>query len=99
MKTIIAGCRNYNNYDFIEKGIASCSIPITEVVCGMANGVDLLGYKWAENNGIPIVKFPADWDKYGKAAGPKRNKQMAEYAEALIAFWDYKSAGTGNMIR
>lgn len=61
-------------------------------------GADLLGKKWAILNGVPIKNFPADWDKYGKAAGPIRNAQMAEYADYLIAFWDGKSRGTKNMI-
>ena len=40
----------------------------------------------------------AEWIKYGRAAGPRRNKQMAEYADALLAYWDGKSRGTKNMI-
>lgn len=43
--------------------------------------------------------FPADWNKYGKKAGPIRNKKMANYAEALLAIWDGKSCGTKNMIQ
>lgn len=45
-----------------------------------------------------MKRFPADWGKYGKSAGVLRNKQMAEYADGLIAFWDGKSRGTANMI-
>ena len=46
------------------------------------------------------VTFPADWDKYKKAAGPIRNRQMAEMGDALVAFWDgrYAGCGTYNMI-
>ena len=35
---------------------------------------------------------------HDKAAGPIRNRQMAEYADYLIAFWDGESRGTRNMI-
>lgn len=42
--------------------------------------------------------MPADWDLYGKSAGFKRNVQMAEYADALVAFWDGASSGTKHMI-
>ncbi|WP_197026348.1 hypothetical protein [Polaribacter sp. Hel_I_88] len=45
------------------------------------------------------MRFPAEWNKFGKAAGPVRNKEMAIYADALIAFWDGKSRGTKNMIQ
>lgn len=42
--------------------------------------------------------MPADWNKYGKSAGYKRNEQMAIYADACLAFWDGKSKGTKHMI-
>ena len=42
--------------------------------------------------------FNADWNKHGRAAGPMRNKQMADYADVLIAVWDGQSKGTKNMI-
>ena len=45
-----------------------------------------------------VAYFPADWDKYGKAAGFIRNEQMAQNADALVVFWDGKSRGTKNMI-
>jgi len=48
--------------------------------------------------GYPVAKFPADWNKFKKSAGYKRNVEMAENADALIAFYDGKSKGTGHMI-
>jgi len=71
---------------------------ITEVVSGGAAGVDMLGERWALRQGIPTTVFQANWNAHGKAAGPIRNKQMAEYADALIAVWDGESPGTKNMI-
>lgn len=70
----------------------------TEIVSGKAKGGDRLGENYANAYGYKIKEFPADWDKYGKQAGYIRNKQMAEYASHLIAFWDFKSKGTGHMI-
>lgn len=69
------------------------------MVSGGANGVDLLGEQWACSWGIPVKQFMADWSKHGRAAGPIRNRQMAEYADALIAIWDGQSRGTKSMIR
>lgn len=71
---------------------------ITEVVSGTCKGVDQLGEEWAERKGIPVKKFPADWSKHGRRAGPLRNREMAKYADALIAIWDGKSRGTRSMI-
>lgn len=73
------------------------------LVSGHARGVDTLAEKYAEERGIPIQVFPAEWKKYGKAAGPIRNRAMLEYAKegtvVVAAFWDGQSRGTGNMIK
>lgn len=71
---------------------------ITEVVCGGARGADSLGFDWAMVKELPATMFHPDWDKFGKRAGFIRNREMAEYAEALVAFWDGWSPGTRNMI-
>lgn len=98
MRTIIAGSRNINVYELVLDAIRCSNIEISEVICGEAKGIDILGKRYAEENGIPTKSFPADWNTHGRAAGPIRNKQMAEYGEALIAIWDGKSKGTKNMI-
>ncbi|MEO5581136.1 MAG: SLOG family protein [Saprospiraceae bacterium] len=68
------------------------------MVSGTARGTDMLGERYADEKGIPKKQFPADWPKYGKSAGYKRNTEMAKYADSLIAFWDGKSRGTKHMI-
>jgi hypothetical protein len=100
MKTIIAGDRNYQNYDEMKLILDTYhkTTPITEVISGGARGADSMGEWWAKQNDIKIVLFPAMWNKYGLAAGPIRNKLMAEYGEGLIAFLASKSRGTKNMI-
>lgn len=104
MKTIIAGSRpplgreGFTIEDVCD-AMEKVDWKVTEVVCGMARGVDLIGKRWAEYNEIPVAKFPADWDKYDKRAGYIRNVEMAEYADALVALWDGHSRGTANMIQ
>jgi hypothetical protein len=98
MKTIIAGSRNIEDYRIVKEAIEESQVNITEVVSGCARGVDNLGEQWAKQNRIPIKKFPADWKKHNKAAGPIRNTEMAKYGEVLIAIWDGKSKGTHDMI-
>lgn len=98
MKVIIAGIRTLENYEAVKAAVRKSGFEIEEVVSGCANGADKLGEKWAFENGLPIKRFPADWDRNGKAAGPIRNRKMAEYADALIAIWDDMSPGTRNMI-
>ena len=85
MKLIIAGGRGYLlrqvHFEWLNQ------IPdVTEVVSGGAPGADKGGEFWARLNRIPVKSFPADWETHGKAAGPIRNAQMAEYADALALF-------------
>ena len=68
------------------------------VVCGKARGADTLGEQYAKEQGYAVQYFPADWDRYGKAAGYLRNTEMAKNADALVAFWDGMSLGTRHMI-
>lgn len=104
MRVIIAGGRDFDNYELLCQRcdhLLSMQNDIT-VICGMARGADLFGKRYAEERGYEVVCFPADWDTYGKAAGYRRNAEMAEYAAegfgALIAFWNGASKGTKHMI-
>ena len=100
-KIIIAGGRDYEDYEELEDCVSSIveSLPgKLEIVCGMAKGADQLGKQFADEYHIPAKIFPADWYQHGRAAGPIRNRQMAKYADILIAFWDGKSKGTNGMI-
>jgi hypothetical protein len=98
MRTIIAGSRDFVNYDLMNSMMDQVDIWITEVLSGGARGADKLGERWAVHNDIPYELWLADWEKHGKSAGPIRNRQMAQNAEALIAFWDGRSRGTKHMI-
>src|SRR5687767_525131 len=98
MKTIIAGSRSITSKEKVFLVIRLSQFNITEVVSGTARGVDSLGEAWAIENNILIRHFPANWNKYGRSAGYRRNVEMADYADALIAIWDGSSRGTANMI-
>jgi len=98
MKTIIAGSREITDYTVVRDAIEASGFKITTVFNGCARGVDLCGTWWANFNDVPVKDFPADWAMNGKAAGPMRNVQMAESADALVAVWDGESRGTKHMI-
>lgn len=99
MKLIIAGSRDLEpSYGFIMDSIKMLGITnIKEVVSGCASGVDHEGEHWASHASVPIKRFPANWTKHGKAAGPIRNIQMAEYADCLLLIWDGESKGSYSM--
>jgi len=98
LKVIIAGSRSIEDYNIVSQIINDYEDEITEVVSGTAKGVDRFGEMWAKARNIPIKQFPADWDSNGRGAGYIRNRQMAKYADALIAIHDGVSRGTKNMI-
>lgn len=100
-RVIIAGGRDFNNYDGLARSMDKLLANVTDeivIVCGMARGADSLGEKYAKERGYSVRYFPADWDTHGRAAGYIRNEEMAKNADALVAFWDGRSHGTKNMI-
>jgi len=98
MKTIIAGSRTIENYRLVEEATKNCGWKPSIVVTGCAKGVDTLGEKWADEHGVIVERFPAEWDKYGKKAGFIRNERMADNAQALILIWDGESKGSAMML-
>lgn len=97
MKTIIAGSRGMDNYEFIKSTILESGFEITEVVSGGARGADRLGERYAKEMGIPIKQFIPDWDGLGKKAGHVRNREMGDYADALIVVIIDDSKGSVGM--
>ena len=103
-KLIVAGGRDFNDAALMERVlIALADVDYADmalsIVSGMARGADALGYQFAQANGVKCYEFPADWEKHGKRAGFIRNKQMGDFADGLLAFWDFESKGTDHMIK
>lgn len=98
---IICGSRDFNDYSLLKNcmdDLITVYNDDIEIVSGCARGADTLGERYAKENNIPVKRFPAEWDNYGRSAGPIRNKQMIDYANLnkgiCVAFWDGKSHGT-----
>lgn len=100
MNIIIAGGRDFNDYELLKLNCDSMLRKLTDItiVSGAAKGADSLGERYANEKGYKLIRKPADWDTHGKSAGYRRNEEMAEISQGLIAFWDGKSKGTGHMI-
>lgn len=105
LRIIIAGSRGFSDYEtlkitvdhFIVNESVGDPEPGVEIVSGMAKGADLLGVQYANERGYKVLEFPADWSR-GRSAGPQRNRDMANTANACVVFWDGKSRGTASMI-
>ena len=96
MKLAIVGSRTFNDYnllvEFIEKNYDIDEI--THIVSGGARGADSLGERFAEEFDKEKIIFPAEWKKYGKSAGFKRNVDIIENCDECVCFWDGESHGT-----
>ena len=102
-RIVIAGNREYNNYTQAKEELEACLLEIQNeydiiVLSGGCRGADLIGERYAREKGYKVEKYPADWQKYGRSAGPKRNEEMAKISDLVICFWDGKSRGTKSMI-
>jgi hypothetical protein len=102
MKVIIAGGREFNDYDLLKTKCDSILSEVNEpiaIVSGKANGADSLGERYAKEKGYFVIPFPPDYKKYSPKVAPvMRNEEMAKIADCLIAFWNGKSRGTNDMI-
>ena len=98
MKLIVAGSRTFTDYQLLCQQLASDKHHITQVLTGGARGADQLGYRWAWKHAIRHQLFRADWERFGKSAGVRRNHQMAQAGDLLVCFWDGVSTGSAHMI-
>ncbi len=112
MKVIIAGSRTLNNPEYVNRAINYAfnkwmtedqenwkEYIGAEIVSGGAQGVDFLAELYAKKKALPFKEFKADWTSFGKQAGFRRNVEMADYADRLIAIWDGASRGTFHMMQ
>ena len=94
MKIAIIGSRGLhveNFGDYLPEGV-------TEIVSGGAKGIDTDAENYARDNNIITTIFLPDYSRYGRGAPIVRNKQIVDYADEVIAFWDGKSRGTKSVI-
>lgn len=100
MRVIIAGSRSFSGgVRKVAEAVTASGFEVTTVISGAARGADQAGEQWAKMNKVPVERFPADWETYGKGAGHVRNYEMSLVADALISLWDGSSPGTKDMIR
>lgn len=91
----IVGTRTFTDYNIFKQNLPD---DIDIIISGGATGTDQLAERYAKEKAIPIIIHKPQWNTYGKAAGPIRNKLIVDDADAVIAFWDYQSKGTKSSI-
>ena len=90
MKIAVIGSRNLT-VDGLEKYLPP---ETTEIVSGGAKGIDACARAYAVERGLALTEFLPDYRRYGRGAPLKRNIEIVEYADAVLAFWDGSSRGT-----
>jgi len=98
MRVLVCGSRHFNDYELLEKTLDE--IEITSIIHGAARGADSLAGEYANRHAIPCTEFPADWNQYGRKAGPIRNIRMLTEGtpDRLVAFIAPGSRGTRHMV-
>lgn len=94
MRVAVIGSRNLQVTN-LEKYLP---LDTEEIVTGGAKGIDKCAREYATEHGYKLIEFLPEYSKYGRAAPLKRNLQIIDYADFVIAFWDGKSRGTNYVI-
>ena len=96
----VVGCRDFTDYWYLKYKLDFIfqTHNTNKILSGGAQGTDSLACTYAQEHGYEFVEYPADWQQYGKKAGPIRNEQLVGDSDFVVAFWDGKSRGTKNSI-
>jgi hypothetical protein len=100
VKLLVCGGRDYQDINRVMRVLDNIheKCGITEIIHGAAKGADSLAGQWARKNGIKETAVPANWDLYGRRAGPLRNEEMLLLApDGVVAFPGGR--GTAHMAR
>lgn len=104
-RVIVAGGRDFDDYELMKQSLDQLfyvsgefgDFPI-KIISGMAKGADKLAIRYADENEMTKILFPANWKYHRRLAGFLRNEDMLRLATHLVAFWDGRSHGTQHII-
>lgn len=97
-RVCISGSRDYRNIDAVKEVIRVLPKDVI-IVQGGASGVDAEAKEVAQHMGLSVETWPAEWERYGRRAGPMRNRAMVASCDFLYAFWNGVSRGTASAIQ
>jgi hypothetical protein len=102
-RVLITGSRTWRDHQPIHQALAEIheEHPTMLLISGAcAQGTDAIAERWAHLNGVPVERHPAEWTRYGKSAGPRRNAHMVQLgADLALAFIHGNSAGATHCAR
>ena len=97
VRVLVCGGRNYSDRQAVDATLDQ--LDVAGLIHGGASGADSLGEQWARCRGVPVEIYRADWQRYGRAAGPIRNQRMIDegWPDLVVAFPGGK--GTADMVQ
>ena len=100
-RILICGDRNYKDWMQVREYLDTVSRTAI-IIHGGARGADSIAGNLAIYLNMKVIKYPADWDKYGRAAGVLRNQQMLDEGHPDLVVYFHKdlenSKGTKDMV-
>lgn len=98
MRVAVVGSRTFEDYAKCKATLDELNKKDLTIISGGAKGADTLAYRYAKEYRLPIVVHKPDWDKWKKSAGYRRNVDIVNDCDMVIAFWDGNSKGTKHTI-
>ncbi|MBR2650148.1 MAG: DUF2493 domain-containing protein [Clostridia bacterium] len=95
MKIAIVGSRNLTDVSIAEY----IDEEVSEIVSGGAKGIDTLAAEYAKAHNLTLTEFLPQYELYGRAAPIVRNKEIVDYADLVLIFWNGTSRGTLSVIK
>ena len=99
-KVLVCGGRDFSDKKLMDGAMSELdnAVRISEVIHGGASGADSMAGRWAEQHNIPVTVFKADWSRYGKSAGPRRNEKMLYEGKPDFVLAFPGGRGTAHMV-
>ena len=97
MRIAIVGSRDFPRLEEVRQFVYEQE-RTTVIISGGARGVDSIAVEEARKLHMPYEVYPADWNRYGRSAGFRRNQTIVDAADEVVAFWDGESRGTKHTI-
>jgi hypothetical protein len=99
MRVLVCGGRDYEDRAALFAVMDGLREEISAVITGGAGGADRLAHIWACRNDAKPEKYMAEWDRYGRAAGPIRNQRMIDEGKPDLVVAFPGGRGTSDMVR
>ncbi len=103
MRLLVCGGRYFNDRDLLESildGLCDEEMAMPRILLhGDGIGADTLADRWAHKRCVEVWRFPAGWERHGKAAGPIRNQAMIDSGKPDLVIAFPGGRGTADMIR